>query len=100
MAWLTDMWPFVPGQQHMIFNVTGLAIVGLIALNIWSAVHQSMPIHKVISGLFVQIPASSAIEKRVRLALIAFLLLGFLVFVIDIQVNGMQMVDPNWAGNR
>ena len=100
MAWLTEIWPFVPGQQHMIFNITGLGIVGLIVLNIVSALRQRMPIHKVMSAMLVQIPTSSAMEKRLRVALIGFLLLGFLVLVIDIQVNGMQMVDPNWAGNR
>ena len=100
MAWLSDVWPFVPGQQHLIFQVTGLSIVGLIALNIFSALRQRMPIHKVMSGLFVQISTASAIEKRLRLALIVFLLLGFLVLVLDIQVNGMHMIDPNWAKNR
>lgn len=100
MAWLSDVWPFVPGQQHLIFHVTGLSIVGLIALNIFSALRQRMPIQKLISGLFVEIPTANAIEKRIRLALIGFLLLGFLTLVLDVQVNGMQMIDPNWARNR
>jgi hypothetical protein len=100
MAWLSDVWPFVPGQQHLIFNVTGLSIVGLIALNIFSALRQRMPIQRLLSGLFVQIPTANAIEKGIRLALIGFLLLGFLTLVLDVQVNGMQMIDPNWARNR
>ncbi|HEY7656377.1 MAG TPA: hypothetical protein VH881_05875 [Burkholderiales bacterium] len=100
MAWLADMWPFTPGQQHAIFYVTGLSIIGLIALNIYSALRQGMPILKVMSGLFMEIPNASASEKRIRLVLLGFLLLGFLVLIVDIQVNGMQMVDTNWAKGR
>ena len=100
MAALSEIWPFVPGQQHLIFDVTGIAVIGLIALNIFSALRQRLPIHKVISGLFVEIPNASTIEKRLRLVLIGFLLLGFLVLVLDVQVNGMQLIDPNWARNR
>ena len=100
MAWLTDVWPFAPGQQHMIFYVTGLSVVGAIALNFFSARRQGMPILKVLSGLFVEIPNASVTEKRIRLVLLAFLLLGFLVLMVDIQINGMQMIDPNWAKDR
>ena len=94
------MWPFVPGQQHLIFDVTGIAIVGLIALNIVSALRQRMPIKKVVSGLFVLTPNATVVEKRVRLALMGTFFLGFIVLLVDIQVNGMQIVDPNWSKSR
>jgi hypothetical protein len=100
MAWLTDVWPFAPGQQHMIFYVTGLSIVGAIALNIFSAWRQGMPMLKALSGLFVEIPNASVTEKRIRLILLAFLLLGFLVLIVDIQINGMQMIEYNWVKGR
>ncbi len=100
MAWLAEIWPFAPGQQHMIFNVAGSAVIGLIALNVYSAVRQRLPLQKVLSGFFVEIGTSSGVEKRIRFVLMAWLLLGFLVLVLDVQVNGNQIVDTSWTKNR
>ena len=97
MEWLTDIWPFVLGQQHAIFRVAGLAIIGLIGLNVYSALRQRLPIRDVIAALFSEVGAASKAEKWVRLALIGWLLVGFLVLLLDIQVNGLQIIDQNWA---
>ena len=100
MEWLSQIWPFVPGQQHLIFRIAGLSIIGLIALNLISALRQGLPVGSVLSGLFVQVPTSNAIERRIRFVLIAFSLVCFLVVVLDIQINGMQLIDPSWARGR
>jgi len=100
MGWLTDIWPFVPGQQREIFYVTGLAILGLMALNVYSAFRQRLPVQKVLAAFFSEISTTSKIERYTRIVLLCWLVLGFLVLVLDTQVNGMQLVDPNWAKNR
>jgi hypothetical protein len=100
MGWLTDIWPFVPGQQRAIFYVTGLAILGLMALNLYSTFRQRLPIQKVIAAFFSEIGTANKVERCIRVVLIGWLVIGFLVLVLDAQINGMQLVDPNWARNR
>ena len=100
MTWITQMWPFNFGQQHVIFSITGISIIGLIALNAFSALRQRMPIQKLLSALFMQVPTNSRVEKIVRVLLIAWLVLGFAILVLDIQINGMQLVDSKWASQR
>lgn len=100
MGWLTEIWPFAPGQQRAIFNVVGLAIFGLIALNVYSAHRQRVPIQRVLAAFFAEIGTANRAEKWIRVLLIGWLLIGFLVLGLDVQVNGMQLVDPNWAKNR
>jgi hypothetical protein len=100
MSWLTEIWPFVPGQQRAIFNVTGLAIVGLLALNVYSAFRQGLPIQKVLAAVFSETGNFTKVEKCIRVVLLAWLLIGFLIVGLDIQINGMQIVDPNWAKDR
>jgi hypothetical protein len=94
--WLAEIWPFAPGQQRSIFYVTGLAIFGLIALNLYSALRQQLPLQKVIGAFFSEIGTTNRVEKCIRVLLIGWLLVGFLVLVLDAQINGMQLVDPNW----
>lgn len=94
------MWPFYHGQQHLIFSLTGIGIIGLIALNVFSALRQRMPMQRVLSGLFTQIPTNNRIEKALRLMLFVWLVLGFVMLVVDTQINGMQLVDPEWASKR
>jgi len=93
METLFEIWPFAVGQQKLIFNFVGAAVIGLILLNILSAIRQGLPIQKVLSGFFVEIGTQNKIEKNIRMALIIFLVAGFIVLVIDTQVNGMQLVS-------
>jgi len=93
METLSEIWPFVVGQQKFIFNFSGAAVIGLIVLNILSSIRQGLPIQKVLSSLFVEIGTQKRIEKNIRIALIILLVAGFIALVIDIQVNGMQLVN-------
>ena len=100
MTWITQNWPFIYGQQHAILSFTGIGIIGLIAVNAFSELRQGMPIQKLLSGLFAQVPTNNKAEKIVRALLIVWLVLGFMTLVLDVQINGMQLVDSKWAGQR
>jgi hypothetical protein len=100
MSGLSEIWPFVPGQQWAIFYVTGLAVLGLMALNLYLAFRRGMPIERAVGAFFSEISATTKLEKRTRAVLIVWLVVGFLILVLDTQVNGMQIVDPNWATKR
>ena len=100
MAWLAELWPFVPGQQHLIFNVTGLGVIGLLVLNLFSALRQRMPTQKLLAAVFTEVSTQSRGERYIRYVFITWLVVGFLVLVLDIQINGNQIVDPTWASKR
>lgn len=100
MNWIASMWPFDHGQQHLILSLTGVSIIGLIVLNVFSALRQRMPMQRILSGLFTQVPTNNRIEKALRLMLFVWLVLGFVILVLDTQINGMQLVDPEWASKR
>lgn len=100
MTWIIQNWPFIYGQQQAIFSFTGMSIVGLVTVNVFSALRQGMPIQKILSGLFVQVPTNNKVEKIVHALLIVWLVLGFMTLVLDVQINGMQLVDSKWAGQR
>lgn len=90
MDWVVDNWPFIPGQQELILAVVGwIGICGLIVLNVFSL----SPLGKAWLG---QRPTFDAIVRYVRFALYAFIWLGFLILVVDVQVNGLQIVDMDW----
>lgn len=93
METLSEIWPFAVGQQNLIFNFAGAAIVGLILLNVFTAIRQGLPIIKVLSGLFVIIETQKRIEKNIRIVLIILSVVGFISLVIDTQVNGVQLVN-------
>ena len=93
METLSEIWPFAVGHQKLIFNFLGAAVIGLILLNIFSALRQHLPIQKLLSGLFVEIGAQNGIEKNLRILLILLLVTGFIALIIDTQVNGMQLVN-------
>ena len=93
MEIINELWPFTVGQQRLIFNATGTAIIGLILLNVISAIRQSLPLKKVLLGVFVGIDSLSKTERKIRLLLIIFSLIGFLVLVLDMQINGVQLVN-------
>lgn len=75
-------------------------MIGLVAVNVFSALRQGMPIQKLLSGLFAQVPTNNKAEKVVRALLIVWVVLGFMTLVIDVQINGMQLVDMEWAGQQ
>ena len=93
MAWLAELWPFVPGQQHLIFKAVGLGVMGLLALNLFSAWRQRMPVQKLVAALFTEVSTQSRGERYIRYALLGWVLLGFLALVLDVQINGMQLMD-------
>jgi hypothetical protein len=100
MAWLAEMWPFVPGQQHLIFKAAGLGVMGLLALNLFSAWRQRMPVQKLVAALFTEVSTQSRVERYLRNALLGWVLLDFLALVLDVQINGMQLMDAQWANKR
>jgi hypothetical protein len=100
MAWLAELWPFVPGQQHLIFKAAGLGVIGLLGLNLFSAWRQRLPPERLLAALFIEVNTQSRNERLIRYALIAWLLLGFFALVLDVQINGMQIVDPGWTDKR
>ena len=93
MEFISQIWPFSPGQQETIFQVAGFAIIGIILLNVVSTIRQKLPISKVISGLFTFVPNQNKIEKTIGKILYALLILGFFIVVIDVLVNGNQIVN-------
>jgi hypothetical protein len=52
MEIIFEIWPFTVGQQKLIFNFGGAVVIGLILLNVFSALRQKLSFQKVISGFF------------------------------------------------
>ena len=86
------MWPFVPGQQESIFQIAGFAIIGLIIINIVSTIRKKLPISKVMYSLFTYVPNQNKTEKTIGKILYVLLILGFFATVIDVVINGNQIV--------
>jgi len=92
MEFINNIWPFVPGQQEIIFQVAGFAVFVLITVNIASAIRQQLPSAKILSALFVPIPNANKVEKIIGIIFLILLAIGFLATVVDIQVNGNQVL--------
>ena len=84
---------FIPGQQKSLFLIPGFAVIGLIALNIISALRQKLPIKKLAASPFSDVTKKNKVETIIGVVLYVILVLGFFVVVIDTQVNGNQIVD-------
>jgi len=93
MEMIIEIWPFTVGQQRLIFNATGAAIIGLILLNVVSSIRQRLPFEKVLLGVFKGVDGLNEIEKKIRLLLFILALIGFFVLVLDTQINGVQLVN-------
>ena len=113
MEYIIEIWPFVPSQQEDIFRISGFAIIGLTILNIASAIRQRLSFSKIVRGLFTRlnpvrqgmpfsktarayfapIVLKNKIETIIEAILVATLILGFLVLLMDISINGMQIID-------
>ena len=93
MEFINKIWPFVPGQQEAIFQVAGFAIFGLIALNITTAIRQQLSVSKVLSSIFSPAPNKNKTEKIISIILLILLVAVFFAAVIDIQVNGNQILN-------
>ena len=93
MEYLIKIWPFVPGQQETIFQIAGLGIIGLIILNVTSSIRQKLPTSKIVSGLFAYIPNKNKVEIIIGKLLYAILMLGFFATLIDILINGNQLIQ-------
>lgn len=93
MGALSEIWPFASGQQRLIFDVVGAAVIGLIILNLISATRQGFPIQKVLVGLFFHVDTKNKIEKNIRVFLLTIAVGAFFVLVVDVHVNGIQLMD-------
>jgi len=93
MEMINEIWPFAVGQQHLIFNVSGLAVLGLIGLNFFSAIRQKSSIQKVVASIFVASKKLSKTEVVLRAVLLGLLVISFLLLIIDVKVNGMQLIS-------
>ena len=89
---LRSIWPFVPGHQEFIFQLTGAAVVGLIVLNVCIALSHEISLRSVISSCFTEVGRPSRIQRALRVVLLGWLVLGFVVLVVDVRVNGIQIV--------
>ena len=108
MEYIIEIWPFVPGQQEDIFRISGFAIIGLSILNIASAIRQRLSFSKIVSGLFTRLNpvrqgmpfskrartylAPIVLKNKIETILVVTLILGFLVLLMDISINGMQII--------
>ena len=93
MEIIAEYWPFSVGHQKLILNISGFFIIGLIILNLFSALRQDLPLRKVISVIYTETSNFNKIEKAMRVLLITLLITWFIVLFIDIQVNGMQLIN-------
>lgn len=93
METITELWPFAPGQQEHIFKITSFAIFGLILLNVISNIRQKSPVSKIISGLFSYVTNKNKTEIIIGKALYIILILSFFIAIIDISINGNQIVN-------
>ena len=97
MAYFAENWPFVPGQQHMIFGVAGLAVWALIVLQVHLAYKQSVPLPKSVFGqifgfLRHRYP-TNRLERIVSNVFIGLLWTSFAVLTVDVMINGFQLID-------
>ena len=97
MAYLAENWPFIPGQQHMIFGVAGLAVLALIVLQAHLAYKQSATLPKTvleqIFGFLKHRSPTNRLEKIVSNVSLGVLWTSFAVLMVDILINGVQIID-------
>jgi len=66
MDTLRTIWPFVPGQQELIFQITGTAVIGLLVVNVYIALSQRLPFLTVASSLFTEVGQPTKVQKALR----------------------------------
>lgn len=93
MEFLNEIWPFSYGHQKTLFYVPGIAILGLIALNIASAIRQKLPLQGLLSSPFSYVAKKSKTEIVISIILNACLFIGFFILLIDVLINGNQIVN-------
>ena len=97
MSWLTEIWPFVPGQQALILKIGGLGASALYALNVLLklsvALRQPVALETLVQAFVVDVNARVRAERYATYALIIWVLLAFFALAMDVQINGMQIVD-------
>ncbi len=92
MDTLRAIWPFVPGQQELIFQITGVAVVGLLALNIYIALSQRLSLRTIASSLFTEVGRPTKVQSVLRILFLCWIVLGFFFLIVDVVVNGNQIV--------
>ncbi len=92
MDTLRTLWPFALGQQELIFQITGASVIGLLVVNVYVALSQRLPFRTVVSSFFTEVGRPTKVQKALRVFFLCWLVLGFFVLVVDVVVNGNQLV--------
>jgi hypothetical protein len=91
MDHILNNWPLSVGDQIYIYYVLVTALLGLFAVNVSSAFRQKLSVKKLVLSLFREVTGADSVENAIRNVFLSLLAISFIILVIDISANGMQL---------